>query len=275
MTETSESRPFDWRGHDAFTMTGSDGEWIPLRQVDEENFVLPEGFTLEYRKATGLDRFTERGRWMPRRAEDMLTAEQIESVKTITGEQVEPFNLASVPGVMRWFVRAYGDHTPAAIFHDHLIGTEPNAGPIPDVYADRYFRYQLGAVGVPRLRRYIMWAATAMRSRWARGGWRQVAVGAWAALAIAGLSTFVLAVLALAAGWTMPIMSAQAWLWSAAVLPFVASLAFGRQYGAGIVAAIAGLWIVPPAVVAWLGLQAYKGLEKVNRGLSSMLGVDP
>ncbi len=45
-------------------------------------------------------------------------------------------------------------------------------------------------------------------------------------------------------------------------LPFVAAGLWGRQYGAGIVAAAAALWILPAAAVAGVGYVIYLGLER-------------
>ena len=243
-----------WTGHDwhddrAFVVSGSDGEWIPLRQIDDKNFRLPDGVTITYTRRTGL--------------EGKVSDEDIARIRTIHGSEVGEFDLASVPGPLRWFVNSYGVHTPAAIFHDHLIpprGVEPV---IAEVYADRYFRYQLGAVGVPRLKRYVMWTATAMRTRCVAGGRRLVSVLLWGLLAAAGLVAFAAALADSfwGTGSFLPWWSSQAWLWISGLAPLAASSLWGRQFGAGIVASITAIWLVPPAVLAVAGWLVYRLCE--------------
>ena len=45
------------------------------------------------------------------------------------------------------------------------------------------------------------------------------------------------------------------------VAPFAAAGLWGEQYGAGIVAAVAALWILPAAALAGVGYLVYLGLE--------------
>ncbi|MEM7093819.1 MAG: DUF1353 domain-containing protein [Actinomycetota bacterium] len=264
---------FDWRGKGAFEITGVTGEQLPLRQINDKEFVLPSDVTIRYGKKTGLEKYVESGR---------LPDHKHKQVQSITGAEVLPFDLASVPGPMRWFTKAYGVHTPAAIFHDHLI---PNARPgepkpepiIPEVFADRYFRYQLGAVGVPRLKRYVMWTATALRTRWAAGGRRQLSVALWALLASVGLYAFFASGIDLIwdTGLALPWWSTGAWLTISLVLPIASSALWGRQFGAGLVAAIAALWVLPPALFAGAGWLAYRGLEYLNEFGAGLAGRDP
>ena len=51
----------------------------------------------------------------------------------------------------------------------------------------------------------------------------------------------------------------------AAVLPFVASVLWGRQYGAGLVAALSAPWLLPPSVLAVLGYWVYRELESLTK----------
>ncbi len=162
---------------------------------------------------------------------------------------------------MRWFEAAYGAHTLAAIIHDDLIVDKPNGGPLEDdTLSDRFFREMMKSAGVPWLKRWIMWSAVALRSRWAVGGIRWLSVLVWIILAAAGITSFVWAVGSASLGWDAPV---DTWtlLLFALVLPLVAAFLWGKQYGAGIVAAIAALWILPAAALAGVGYLVYRGLE--------------
>ncbi len=175
-----------------------------------------------------------------------------------------PSDLASIPRYMRWFESAYGAHTLAAVLHDDLIVDEPNAGPLgSDTLSDMFFREMMKAAGVPWLKRWIMWAAVALRSRWAAGGIRRASVFVWILLSGAGIAAFLWAVGSALFDWNGP----DIWLvLSIAVpLPFVAAVLWGRQFGAGLVAAAAALWILPAAAVAGIGYVIYLGLERVAK----------
>jgi Protein of unknown function (DUF1353) len=89
-----------------------------------------------------------------------------------------PTDFASVPRVFVWFLPRYGRYTKAAILHDYLwrfrVG-DPDA-PVSRRDADGLFRRVMRELGVPFLRRWIMWTAV----RWAaltkpdgrRGWWK-------------------------------------------------------------------------------------------------------
>jgi hypothetical protein len=116
------------------------------------------------------------------------------------------------------------------------------------------------AAGVPWLKRWIMWAAVALRSRWAAGGLRRASLVVWVILSGAGITSFLWAAGSLVLGWDGP----GVWplLAFALPLPFAAAALWGRQYGAGIVAAVAALWILPAAAFAGVGYVIYLGLER-------------
>ena len=111
-----------------------------------------------------------------------------------------------------------------------------------------------------------MWAAVALRSRWAAGGIRRASVVVWLVLASAGIAAFVWAAGSAVFGWSHP---GSAWIlvFLAVVLPFAAAFLWGRQYGAGLVAATAAIWILPAAVLAGVGYLVYMALEAVARKL--------
>jgi hypothetical protein len=71
----------------------------------------------------------------------------------------EETDFASVPRVFAWFLPRYGRYTPAAILHDHLWKVEVRDGNLSLRDADGIFRQAMRELGVPFLRRWIMWAA--------------------------------------------------------------------------------------------------------------------
>ena len=189
----------------------------------------------------------------------------VEDARTFSTAVENPTDLASIPRFMRWFESSYGAHTLAAILHDNLIVDTPNAGALgSDTLSDRFFREMMGRAGVPWLKRWIMWAAVALRSRWAAGGIRRTSVVVWLVLASAGIAAFVWAAGSAVFGWSHP---GSAWIlvFLAVVLPFAAAFLWGRQYGAGLVAATAAIWILPAAVLAGVGYLVYMALEALAR----------
>jgi hypothetical protein len=120
-----------------------------------------------------------------------------------------------------------------------------------DEYADRYFRFMLEALGVKWLRRWMMWAAVALRTRWCAGNRQKALLALWVAAALAGIAAAVVGLVV------------QNWLvvGLASVAPFVFSLLWQRQYGAGLVASYTALWVLPPTVLGGLGYGIYLGLE--------------
>lgn len=73
-------------------------------------------------------------------------------------------DFASVPRVVAWLIPRYGRWTPAAILHDYLW-SEARAGRFNKPDADGIFNQALRELGVPFLRRWLMWTAV----RWAGG----------------------------------------------------------------------------------------------------------
>jgi hypothetical protein len=90
---------------------------------------------------------------------------------TVPASAAAPFttDLASVPRSLTWLFPRYGKYTKAAVVHDFLcqsFGAEPADGtdasllPLTDRSdADELFRALMGQLGVPKLRRFLMWAA--------------------------------------------------------------------------------------------------------------------
>lgn len=83
-----------------------------------------------------------------------------------------PTDFASIPGFLTWLVPKDGAHTPAAFLHDALIGgcqgrdyfTSRDQDRVSDRHADLMFRQAMKQLGVPWLRRWLMWAAVAVHT---------------------------------------------------------------------------------------------------------------
>jgi hypothetical protein len=73
-------------------------------------------------------------------------------------------DFASVPRVVVWLLPSYGRWTQAAILHDYLWGLS-RVGSFDKFDADGIFNRSMRELGVPYLRRWIMWTAV----RWAAG----------------------------------------------------------------------------------------------------------
>lgn len=90
---------------------------------------------------------------------------------TVPASPAAPFttDLASVPRSLTWLFPRYGKYTKAAVVHDFLcqsFGRDPGDGadssllPLTDRSdADELFRALMAQLGVPKLRRFLMWAA--------------------------------------------------------------------------------------------------------------------
>lgn len=95
----------------------------------------------------------------------------------------ERTDFASVPRVFVWFLPRYGRYTKAAILHDHLWRVAVPNG-LSRLDADGIFRQAMRELGVPFLRRWIMWAAVRWaaltkpdgRREWWKEAWRVLLV---------------------------------------------------------------------------------------------------
>ena len=173
-----------------FEVQSPDGD-VGLVQIDRKRFLVEHPF--RFSDDAVITMLTERLVRDGKTADESHAA--VEDARTFTPTAENPTDLASVPRYMRWFESAYGAHTLAAIIHDDLIVDEPNGGPLrDDTLSDRFFREMMKAAGVPWLKRWIMWAAVALRSRWAVGGIRRLSVIVWLVLSAAGITSFVWAV---------------------------------------------------------------------------------
>lgn len=266
MTEASDHdaqwtrwRVADGSGFEVDDPTGNLG----LVQIDAEQFLVTRAF-----------RFRDDA--VQQRLVDLLVKDgatpdearrRVDAGRTFTPTEENPTDLASIPAFMRWFENPYGRHTLAAIIHDELIRKEPNTGELgSDTVSDTFFREMMRSAGVPWLKRWIMWAAVALRTRFAAGGWRRISLLVWLVLAVVGIASFVIAAGDILFDWGRP-TELRLLIAIAVVLPVVSAPLWGRQYGASFVAAVAALWILPAAILAAAGYATYRILEGGAAGL--------
>lgn len=137
---------------------------LPGRFYDADGDIptdLPATFRFErlasgdYRVARKFDYVDHLGRWyrVPHDVEDNRT------------------DFASVPFFLTWLVPRDGDHTPAAVLHDALIGGRvgvhydtSDGQQVDDRHADYLFREAMTGLGVTWLRRWLMWVAVVLRT---------------------------------------------------------------------------------------------------------------
>jgi len=241
-----------------FEVRDPQGE-VGLVQIDPSRFLVTKAFRFSDSAVEKMltDQLVESGK----SADDARRA--VDDARTFTPTSENPTDMASIPRFMRWFENPYGQHTLAAIIHDQLIVNELNGGALgSDTLSDRFFREMMRSAGVPLLKRWIMWSAVALRSRWAAGGFTRLKLVIWVVLATCGIAAFVNAAGAALFDWAHPVATGLLLL-IAVVLPFASAPLWGKQYGASLVAAIAALWILPAAAFAALGYVVYQILEFV------------
>lgn len=219
-------------------------------------------------------------------------------IREVDPSKLPTTDLATVPTALLWFVPRYGVHTPAALIHDWLIGDASSR--LDPRQADRYFRSMLEAVGVPWLRRWMMWSAVALRTQWnnatltpGRIRVNRACMVAWVGLSVVGqglASWGAVQLLALAFN-RLPlgdasVMAMPGWLGQhpgAAVsllllAPLLAGTLWGHQYLAGLVGAYTAPFVLPPTLACFVGLQFYRfaewliGRTGVNDGASAGAG---
>lgn len=83
-------------------------------------------------------------------------------------------DFASVPRIAVWLVPVFGLYTPAAILHDYLITNAQADGRISSRDTDGMFRRAMRELGVPPVRRWLMWTGVrwgALFNKRRRAGW--------------------------------------------------------------------------------------------------------
>lgn len=262
--EVQEWTPWRVAPSSGFSVDDPDGN-VGIVQLDEKNFWVTNAFRFSHSEIErDLIEILMRGKGGPSEAE---ARRMVDDARTFSPSIENPTDLASIPRFMRWFENSYGVHSLAAIIHDELITDEANGGPLgSDTLSDRFFRQMMGSAGVPWLKRWIMWAAVALRSRFAAGGIRRLSVLLWLLLATFGIASFVSAVGSWWFNWGQ-LLDTWKLLLIAGVLPFASSVLWGRQLSASLVAAVAALWVLPGALFGIVGYGVYRLLERGARKL--------
>ena len=228
----------------SFQIEGDPSGHIVLKEKDGNVFVLGSKIIF-IGEETGL--------------EDKLDAATIDALRWVEPDRLPETDLASVPLPLRWLVSNYGVHTPAALIHDWMIDEGPPVvGGLTPQDADRYFRYMLRDLRVRWIRRWMMWAAVALRTRWNTGILHKILLCIWMVSALAGIGAFVVGF----------VIGSPALVIAATIGPLVFGALWGRQYGAGIVAAYNAPWILPPTVLGAIGYGIYTFLEWLLSKLS-------
>ena len=258
-----------WVVAPCFEVAGGE-ETVVLRQVSAQVFEVPTTF-----RFAGAGELADVRALLAKDIDDPGEVDAVLDDARTFPACAERTDLASIPRFLTWFENKYGRHTLAAIIHDRLIWSgNPNAGALrSDALADRFFRLMLLASGIPILKAWIMWAAVAMRTRWAARGLRRWLLVAWVLLATIGIATFVAWIGVVAWDWAAPFgLGATTMLLVAVVMPVLSAPLWGRQYVASGVAAVAALWILPPAVFALIGFAVYRVLEAAATRIGVVLG---
>lgn len=198
---------------------------------------------------------------VPFRYVDAVTGEQYVVPDPRWGDQET--DLASVPGVLMWFVPRYGHHTLPALLHDQVVDHDLV---VDRERADRIFRDAMGEQGVALLRRWLMWAAVSIATMVVGRWWRIVPIAVWlgafAALAFRLTPPF--------AAWDVVPFSLLVdvpWPWSAlavALGPPVLSVLWGRRYLAGVISGYGAFVFAVPITAVVLALGVYWSLEWVG-----------
>lgn len=203
-------------------------------------------------------------------------------------------DLTSVPRFFTWLVPRSGRHLPAALVHDGLVETDPALPPtyvspggveVTRPQADRVFRDAMADLGVPVLRRWLVWSAVTVatmvdgratgwgpvRRWWYRG---VVVLTLLATVVLGVLATLDLAGTSVGVPWIgagPDVVRLLQGVAGAVVLPCLLALLWGRLVVAGVVAnvALALLLHVTAALVATYLL--YAALETLVSGRARAL----
>ena len=126
-------------------------------------------------------------------------------------------DFASVPQSLTWLVPRYGRYTKAAILHDHLWRLCAE-GRFAWADADGILRRAMRELGVPLLRRWLMWGAVRLAAVFTRDfaslwtqGW--VALGQLVAVTVLGV-TYVAVPLLVVAAFTVVFALAESVVWA-------------------------------------------------------------
>jgi hypothetical protein len=130
-------------------------------------------------------------------------------------------DFASVPRIFVWLLPRYGKYTKSAILHDWLCA-RAREGSFDRADADGLFRRSMRELGVPFVRRWLMWAAV----RWGSGPRSLVAPGIGQLLLVLLVTGPAMVFVALPA---VVIGAALLLFWLVELLAFLALAPFSRK----------------------------------------------
>jgi hypothetical protein len=175
-------------------------------------------------------------------------------------------DLASVPSWFTWLVPRYGRHTLAALLHDSLQPGKKAPWPDPPPHgitaegADALFRDAMGDTGVPLVRRWVMWAAVALRTE-VRFATRVRAVRAIAWAVLFGLVGLLLWPVLITGALGSGLAARVALLLIALVAPGGLGVVWGSRWRLGLIAGAALLFLVIPVLLVLVALGIFGLVE--------------
>lgn len=173
---------------------------------------------------------------------------------TVLPDDLPETDLASVPWFLRWFIPAYGRHSLAALLHDHLVENGARlTPPVSRVRADEIFLAALEDLGVPMLRRYLMWAAVNLKTRMNRGGMDRARMQIWIGASLLGTATLLVGVIA-----REPILGL-----GALIAPIAGAFLWWPQFRIGLIAGYGAALLGAPAIAIAVAYTAYAATEKI------------
>lgn len=186
------------------------------------------------------------------------------AVFEVTPEVLTETDLTSVPAGFRWFVNPYGRQTLPAMLHDCLIDSgraqratvTPGLGRgVPDrEEADDLFLEALHDRGVPRIRRFLMWASVTFVTRFRHAGSRvRAGMVMWSLAAAAG--TWLVF-----SGW---VTSSWAWVLAGVLAPLPFSVLWGRSWFAAVCFGYGVVFLLPSTIVVHVSYALYWAAEKL------------
>ena len=173
-------------------------------------------------------------------------------------------DLASVPGFLLWLVPRYGVHTLAALLHDQLVNDPSKGGRIE---ADTIFRDALGELGVPWIRRWIMWAAVSLNTTWKAGLLGKLRLVVWGIGVLVATAFFwqhAFAAATVLGPWPAVLVFGRGMGWDLTVAAGL-SLVFAPRIGLGLVAGATVVLVFIPTIAVLGVLGVYLGLEVIAR----------
>lgn len=186
------------------------------------------------------------------------TADGQESI-TVDHDTLPSTDFASIPRYMAWLVSRHGRHTPAALVHDQLV--TPRMGFRQRRQADELFLRMMDDLEVAPVQSRLMWTAVTLATRAKGTVFTKLGLAAWALAGLVGITA-----LGLGIAHSVP------WLVAAALAgPTVASLLWGRQYRAGLIAGYALPLVATPALVCLLGYWIYWLVEQTTKTVRQQL----